>query len=172
MAFFQRAAFSFIYDFHDGSRIFFQHMPDDISDSKQANYTDYPIIGRSVPLKGYNNSASRVITLTLQFYSMPIEGEPFPDPYVISKWVDKLRSFTYPDYSRGGILPPHSFLLCIGGFITMKAVMTQYNVTYPANTIWTPGLLLPYGSRVALTMAEVEDTPPSTEEVSGVRYGF
>lgn len=149
----------------DGSRIFFQFMPEDISDTKQATYTDYPIIGRSIPLKAYEASQSRIITLTLSFFTMPVEAEFAPDPFIIKTWMDKLRSFTYPDYSQGGVKPPHTFIINIGGFIAMEAVMTQYTLSYPFK-VWTPGMMLPYGSTINLTMAEVRDIPLSTEEVT------
>lgn len=143
----------------------FQFMPADIRDSKTAVYQDYPIIGRSIPLKAYSYSQARTISLTLQFFTMPIEKLPYPDPYTIKTWIDKLRSYTYPDYTNG-IDPPHTVMLRIGFSIAMQAVITSYNRT-PSIGWFGPGPLLPHGESIALTFAEVRDIPLSYDEVAG-----
>lgn len=163
MAFYQIPA-SYMRDMKDGYVLPFQFQPDDISDSKSASYSDYPIIGRSVPLKAYEGSPSREISLTLDFFTMPVEGFPFPDPYTIKRWVDRIRSWCYPDYSYGGILPPHQVLVRMGLQIAMISVITRVNVTYPFKT-WAPGASFTYGARVGITFAEVANIPPDTNDV-------
>lgn len=171
MAFFQIPFTSYIRDMVDGYILFFQFMPDDIQDSKSAQYSDFPIVGRSVPLKNYDGSPSRQISLTLDFFTMPLEKQPFPDPYTIKRWCDRLRSWCYPDYSRGGILPPHTVLIRVGITLAMTAVITQCTVSYPFKT-WTAGQLLPMGARVNLRFEEIARIPPDTNEVQNGDWTF
>ena len=170
MAFFQFPLNAYILDLTDGSYLPFQFMPDDIADTKQAQYTDYPIVGRSIPFRAYSGSGARTVTLTLQFFTAPIEGFPAPTPDIIKLWIDKLRSYTYPDY-RQGILPPHRVMLRIGFSIAMESIITQYNAT-PSKTWFGPGPILPHGHSIQLTFEEIRAVPLSYNEVASYTAGF
>jgi hypothetical protein len=116
--------------------IFLDALPD-ISDTKDAEYSDENIPGRSFPLKTYAYSTNRAINMTLHFYILR--------PSDVSTRIDNLRaieSATYPRDGSGGntpfIPPPVCQLQCgrLLGDNPVCAVLKSYSVKYPIDVVW------------------------------------
>ena len=105
-------------------KLTFQFMPEEISDSKGANYTETEIVGRSHPIQGYSSSGARTLSFTLQFYQMDADDDP------LAMAVD-LKSLCYPQYA-GSVFPPPPVHVRIGTGIGIWAIMTQCDITYKA----------------------------------------
>ena len=127
-----------------GLKLHFQFMPDEISDSKGANFSDTEIIGRSHPIKGYSSSGARLLSFTLQFYQMASDDD-------IMQRVTDLKSLCYPHYA-GSVFPPPPVHVVVGYKIGMWAVLTQCDITYkpPWNNDTDPMFI-----EVSLSFSEV-----------------
>jgi hypothetical protein len=164
-----------------GWKLFFQFMPEDITDTKAAVFQDYPIIARSIPLKAYSFSTSKIVTLVLQFFATPIEKELTPTIKDIMLKIQQLRGCVYANYDKG-TRPPNPVLLRVGNWIAMKAVITQVSVkaskiwastdepTSPSSlskdtTIAYTGPVVPWGADVTVTFEEIGDIPLGYDEV-------
>lgn len=126
-----------------GLKVTFQFMPDEISDSKSANYSDTEIIGRSHPIKGYSSSGARTLSFTLQFYMTDKSQNPLVT-------ATALKSLCYPQYA-GSVYPPPPVQVKIGPNIGMWGVLTQCDITYRAP--WDPNVQ-PMMAEVALSFSE------------------
>jgi hypothetical protein len=128
-------AYCFIIDLDSDSqdRLSFQLMPEVITDTKSANYSEIPILGRSIPFLGYANSSSRAIGLSLQFVALNREGQGQYTPTWVRQQVSWLESKVYPVYADGFTFPPHRLLLSIAESVGMQVVMTSCSTswTYP-----------------------------------------
>lgn len=155
-----------ITDMDGGGSMKLQFMPDTITDSKRANFTDYVILGRSSPLKGYQNGPSRTIEFTAVFFASPHQENPSPTPGEIKTKVDWLMSLPYPDYSAG-IMPPHRCFVQIGENVSLIAVCTAASVTYRKGIPWDLGPGLVHGAEVSLSFEEVKDVPVDVYDVRG-----
>jgi len=121
-------AFCFILDRDNDTRLEFQLMPLNISESKGAVYNEIPILGRSLPLLGYAYSTSRTVGLSLQFAVLQQYGK-YSAEWVIAqaRW---LESKVYPEYTSGLTYPPPRLALFAGQALSMDCVMTS------VNTVW------------------------------------
>jgi len=138
-----------------GNTIKFQFMPEDVSDSKSANYNETEIMARSMPLMGWSSSGARQLSFTLQFYKTA-SYEPLDT-------CNELRALCYGNYN-GQVAPPPVCIVQIGR-VRMKGVMTQCDITYK-HPWWTAaGEEKPMYSEVSVTFAEVHETPWSYKDV-------
>jgi len=128
-------AFCFIIDKTDDSRIEFQLMPQTITESKSALWSEIPIIGRSLPLVGYNGSTARSMSLSLQFAATVSNGEDSANPTKYSSdWVIKqvrwLESKTYPSYVGDTVRPPPGLIVIVGQSLGMQCTLNSVNTTW------------------------------------------
>lgn len=163
----------FIKDIDGGDKTYtFQFIPSSITDSKNANYADYAIQGRSSPLKGYQNSAPRILSFTVKMWAQPTQENDSPTPADIKADVDFLRSLTYPDY-QGGLKPPHRCLVQIGENVRMYGVCKSVTVSYNANeNVWDLGPGYAHGPSVSLVFEEIANTPLDTWDVRDGAYNM
>lgn len=158
---------AFIIDIDGGGMFKFQLMPRSINDSDAAQYTEYDILGRSTPLRGYVKGGPRSLEFAAQLFYDPIADGPGRSKGAIKKDIDFLRSLVRPDYA-GGLRPPHRCLIVIGANIQMIGVLDSVNVQYASDTtVWDPGPGLAHGAVVALKFSEVKDIPLDTYDVRG-----
>ena len=122
--------------------LIFDYIPEEISDSKTANYNYVDIPGRSEPIIGYTNSSLREFSIHLMFMA-GIGQRSHPsgqvdDAFAVKQKVDWLRSLTYPDYSGQYVRPPHKVLFSIGQLIKSVCIIPSVNVVYkgPWSTIY------------------------------------
>lgn len=122
--------------------IILNNLPD-ISDSKQAQYNDEPIMGRSSPLKTYSHSTSRKISMGLHFY--------VTKPGDLETNMDYLRALESAVYPRNGtaydmpFLPPPICKLKCGPLLSsgydICAVLLSYSVKFDTRVAWSEGLV-------------------------------
>lgn len=151
-----------VIDLVTGTTFRFHAIPQEgYSDSKSVTWIDTSIIGRSSPIKGYQDSRPRRVSLTVPLHTST-EQTDFTSPEDVKKACDFFLSLAYPDYS-GGIKPPHKCLLIMGKQIRLKCVMSNVDVRYlPPYDI---GSGLAYNAVVSCTFEEVDDIPKSYSEV-------
>ena len=149
-----------------GGSLKLQFLPDSISDSKRANFADYPILGRSSPLRGYQMGPPRTVEFTAVFFAAPHQENATPSPAEIKTKVDWLMSLPYPDYSAG-IMPPHRCFVQIGENISLIGVCTNASAVYKKGVPWDLGPGYAHGVEVSLTFEEVRDVPVDVYDVRG-----
>lgn len=122
----------------------------DISDSKSANYSDEPIIGRSMPMKTYSHSETRAINWTAYFMILK-NGDAERN----LQDLRALQSVTYPrDEGFEPYAPPPICSIKCGSILGNKelcVVLKQYSVKFPTDVAWDENLLVPYKFSVDLT---------------------
>lgn len=144
----------------------FQFMPNIIRDSKSAVYNDIPIIARSVPVKNYSYTSSRLMSFTLEFFVSPEQGMDF-SPRDIQSRIDLLRSLVYPDYSGFVVKPPSRCVVAIGDQTNFIGICKSVSVSYSNHSPWdiNPPILTHHAT-VDLTFEEVLNIPLSSTEIS------
>jgi len=147
----QHAAKSYIK--YSGGIIRFQIMPEEVRDSKSANYVNTDIVGRSHPIKGYSSSGPRTLSFSIKFYKFKEEDNPLQE-------ANRLRALLYPDYSSG-IFPPPLCQVKIGQ-IKMQGVAISADISY--RYPWDESVS-PIFVEVSLTFEETGRKPFSFQEV-------
>lgn len=144
----------------------FQFMPDSIGDSKTANYNDINIIARSMPIKSYAHSSSRMINFTLDFFTSPEQGLKIISPLLLKTRIDALRALVYPEYTPFAIKPPPRCLVHIGAQLAFLGVCRSVSVSYSNQAPWDLNpIALAHHAKVALTFEESLNIPLSNMEV-------
>ena len=165
-------------------RITFTWMPEMFDESKQAEYANINIIGRSEPILGYSHSSPRVFQIPLVFAATT---DPFTE---VIKPIWLIRSWVYPDYRDTGMpnVPPR-VLLVVGNWLSQRCVAIRVDVKYhgpwgraPVSTQGSvPGgssdptkdSMLPYWAEVGLVLQEVmENTRYTPYDTMWVRRGW
>lgn len=131
----------------------FQCLPD-ISDTKEAVYTDEAVMGRATPMKTYSHSGPRVITIGMHLYTVTED-----DIYYNLQLLRVLQSCVYPqdrdDRNEEGkhtgitfpYVPPIIGQLKIAsllGELPLCAVLRNYNVKYDPTVAWDETTGIPY----------------------------
>lgn len=119
----------------------------EITDSKGATYNDEVIMGRSNPLKTFNSSENRSISMQLHF--MATERNDFQRNLNALRLIE---SAVYPSRdvaSNTGapfVPPPICNIKCgkILGEESLCAILLNYNVRFPTDVPWDESTLLPY----------------------------
>lgn len=154
----------------------FGYIPEELSDTKTANWNAIDIPGRSEPILGYVNSSSREFSLHLRFLAgvdqlknpSTSSGEPNrntteDNTSAVKQKVDWCRSLVYPDYTNPNLIkPPHRVLFSIGRLIKSICVVSSVNAIYKIP--WDINLL-PLLAEVDLTLQEVNNIPKGYSEI-------
>lgn len=103
--------------------------------TKEANYSDIQILGRSSPIKTYAGSGYRRLAVTFHLHST----NEFMKEYHIS-FVRAIESLLYPEY-RGTYLPPPiaqfrcgelisntDLVISIGGYVNVVCMSVNYSL--------------------------------------------
>lgn len=134
------------------TRITFSILPEDISESNQAQFDEQSIRGRSSPLRGYNTSGPRNVSYSLELHDDYCEGG-------ILATVNKLKALSFPTYD-GIVIPPKCYIR-IGNMIGMTAVTSSVSVS------WKPpfrnGVYL--CASVSLDFSEVVTVPYGARDI-------
>lgn len=151
-----------VIDLVTGTPFKFMAIPEEgWSEDKSVTWVDTSIIGRSSPLKGYQDSRPSRINLTIPLHSW-VEQSDSTTPEDVKKAADFLYSLAYPDYS-GGIKPPHKCLIMMGKQRKIKAVMSSCSIKYTPPFDLDTGLA--YNATVTCTFEEVDDIPKDYRDV-------
>lgn len=148
----------------------FQTMPDKISDSKSAVFNDAQIIGRSSPLKTYQFSSARRISLTLEFFASIENGDvsetnPAEGPLRVKDTVNLLRALVNPNYGSKLISRPRKCILRVGENIGMVGYCLTVNVTLRGDYPWELNPSLAHYASVALTFEETGEDVYSFDDI-------
>lgn len=116
----------------------------EISDSKSANYSDEPIMGRSFPLKTYSHSDNRAISMTIHM----IVSEPKDLSYNLTS-LRAIQSAVYPRHSFGDApyVPPPICKIKCGRLLAeteLCVVLKQYTVKFPTEVAWDETSFVPF----------------------------
>ena len=118
--------------------VYFNCFPDSITEIKQANYSHVDILGRSEPYRGFVNNPPRIFQWEFAIWH---PGPPTPEGITssqgglsggqyVQKQVAILRSFLYPEYTRGVTLPPTPCYLHLGKWTLVRGILTQLVVNW------------------------------------------
>lgn len=174
---FQALDNAYLKDLVNNELLTFGYIPEEISDTKAANYAQIDVPGRSEPVFGYISSGPREFGLHLKFIAgigqtkfAAQNEEPVPNNnplddntlavIVKTHW---LQSLAYPDYSSSDYtLPPHKVLLSIGLLIKSECIVNSVNVMYKGPY---DSNLLPFIAEVDLSLYEVNQIPQGYSDV-------
>ena len=104
----------------------------EFTESAGANWSDIDIPGRSVSIKSYNSTNSRVINISLELFageglyedtSKDIVGEMHKDIHFV-------QSLEYPNYEGTLVEPPPTVQLILGSNINMLGIVNNVNVSH------------------------------------------
>lgn len=110
---------------HEGKdHIYFNIEGGDIADTKTPTYDFKETVGRTISYAGYNNTSSRTISFSAIFVS---DTDGKKDVY---DSVNFLRSFVYPNYTKGYIAPPSRIIFQYGKFIKIFGIITSAEPTW------------------------------------------
>lgn len=141
----------------------------DVSDSKQATYSDMTAIGRSSPMKSYSHSDNRTISWTVHF--MVTQEQ---DKLEISENIAMLQSAVYPKGKNDELYspPPLCKIKCGGGSEElgskeMCTILKSYSLKFPTDVAWDDELYLPYKLDMELQFEVVYNTDefPYAEDI-------
>jgi hypothetical protein len=107
---------------------FYGILPDEISESHNANFAAMDIMSRSGQLWSYSGGDSRTISLNFDVhedYLAAFNGGKAD----IREFAAKFKALTYPEYTESGVIPP-SLLLRVGSFIKFKGICRSATVTW------------------------------------------
>lgn len=145
---------AYVIDLEGGYTCTFVLKPSSLSDSKQANFAQYDILGRSSPLFGYQTGPPRTIEFTLIMFAEHIADGNKKTIDQVEQDKNFLLSLPYPDY-RGGIKPPHRCLISIGQSFKMVGVCAAASADAPENYPWEVGPGLIHGVQMRMSFIEV-----------------
>ena len=148
-------------------RLEFQVFPEELSETKAADWPSVPIIGRAEPYKVYASSGSRLFTFTLGFFASVDEADQGTEEGVMSS-VRFLRSLVYPDEIQGVVTPPPLCRLIVGDTINSRVITTNVIITYKGPWGLAPQsgeLTLPHRAEATVSFEEVNTVPPTSSQV-------
>jgi len=148
----------------------FQTMPDKITDRKSAVFNDAQIIGRSSPLKTYQFSSARRISLNLEFFAS-LEANDVSDPSMlggvtkVKETVNLLRALVNPNYGNKLIARPRKCILRVGDNIGMIGFCLTVNVTLRGDYPWELNPAMAHYASVAMTFEETGEDVYSFDDI-------
>lgn len=159
--------YSTIIDLKNNKELRF-YAPITVSESVPVSWSSpATILGRSVPILGYDSTGPRSLAIDLELYA----GEYYRpgivntdnDPVgTLHKDLDFLKSLEYPDYSASTIEPPPIVLLSIGETLKIRGVISNLSISHNK----------PYDNRnrsmyvsVSFTCTQVSDNPPGRLDI-------
>lgn len=104
----------------------FPVMPDGISESISANFTQQDIIGASRPRIVYSSTGAKTLSLSLKNLTEDYIMEGFAN---LLQYVRALQALAYPEYSSAIVKSP-DLTLFLGEDRTMSCVCTSVSVTW------------------------------------------
>lgn len=143
-------------------RVEFQMFPQEIAETKAADWSNVAIIGRAEPYKVYASSGPRSFTFVLDFFASVEQGDD-GDPSQVLRSLDFLRSLVYPQVTDDVVDTPPVCFLVIGSTINARVVATNYNITYQSP--WEIPDFLPHRASCSITLEEVSLVPLTSSEV-------
>lgn len=117
---------AYIYNNITNKKIPFISMPQNISESISATFTQQAIVGASVPRVVYSNTSAKTMGLSLQ----NVTEDYLPQGYSsLREYTKAFQALVYPTYSASGIVTSPNMTLVLGDR-SMKCVCTNVNITW------------------------------------------
>lgn len=110
-----------------GQMIYFPVMPQGISETISANFTQQDIVGASAPRIVYSNTSAETINLSLQNLTEDYVAEGFK---TLRNYVNALRALAYPVYNGAGVVKSPNLKLCLGTDFSCSCVCTNVSVSW------------------------------------------
>jgi hypothetical protein len=147
-----------------GATIYARVLPE-ITDSKSANYSDEPIMGRSFPAKTFGHGENRVINVKWHF--VLLQGTDAEDTL---EFIRFLQSMVYPMNSPAPYAPPPIVTIQCGSLLANEplcAIVKSYSLNYPTDVPWDANTYLPYKFDMDLNLEVVFQTSqlPGQEDI-------
>ena len=101
-------------------------MPNNISESIKANYSEQAIVGSSRPFVCYTSTSLRTIGFTIQNLSQDYLPVGYND---LNSYIHALQSLLYPKYEPTGLVRPPDCHLFMGDR-RFRCVCNSVNVTW------------------------------------------
>lgn len=112
----------------------FKFILPDYSLSTSANYDSQSILGRSSPVKSYESTGEKSITIKVTLAAgtgVYGSSDGSMDPIdKIERDIRFVRSLLYPDYSKSFVLPPSTVVLILGNNERIRGVVTAVDTDY------------------------------------------
>jgi len=130
----------------------------DISDSKQASYSDESVIGRAFPLKTFSHGDNRSISMTVHLIVCTSQ-----DLDKNLGYLRALESLVYPGQGTSStpyVPPPIAKIQC-GRLLAdgpICVVLKSYSVKFPTEVAWDADSYLPYKFDIDLSWEVVYDS--------------
>jgi hypothetical protein len=144
-----------------GTKIPFPVMPQGISESTSANFTQQDIIGASVPRVVYNSTGAKTLNFSLQNLTEDYVAQGFTN---LKQYVRALQALTYPTYGSGGVVSSPSITLVLGDR-TMRCVCTNVSVSW--GTLTREQQILSCNVDLSFLMTRLDIPGATTIETSG-----
>ena len=144
-----------------GTKIPFPVMPQGISESISANFTQQDIVGASVPRVVYNSTGAKTMSFSLQNLTEDYIAEGFPD---LKQYVRALQALAYPTYGSGGIVNSPNITIVLGDR-SMRCVCTNVSVSWGILT--REQQILSCNVDLSFLMTRLDIPGATTIEVSG-----
>lgn len=153
-----------IQDLVDNS-IFKCHALPQVGYGKNVNWSSNDILGRSVPIFGYQSSGPTTFDLTIPIFGSIQKGDGRNTKHV-KEACDWFHSLTYPDYgtatgstaSGAGtsflLQPPHKVLLTLAEWKTMICIVNNVHIDAD-HEMWDVLAGLPMAARITISLSEV-----------------
>lgn len=142
----------------------------EFTESAGANWESVNIIGRSVDIKAYNNTNSRVISISLDLYAGVGLYVNSGDGDVVGKLhkdANFIKSLEYPDYTNAIVRPPATVQLILGSSINIVGVVSDVSVEHmkPLDSQNRSMYL-----KVNFTVTQTAVNPPDYSDIKNGRY--
>jgi hypothetical protein len=145
----------------ENKKIIMKILPD-ISDSKDAQYSDEPVIGRSTPIKNYSYSGIRSISWSAHFVATQESDLTVGNGKSILDNLRLIQSLVYPEESSSApYSPPPICKLRCGKLLAdneVCAILKSYNVKFDTAVVWSEDSYIPYKIDVDMTWEVVYDS--------------
>lgn len=144
------------------------YLNDSVSENNPVAYSSPgSILGRSVPVLGYDNTGAKTVSVSLTLYAgtayRPGLSATTVDPVgVLHSDIALLKSFIYPDYSTAIVIPPSPVLMSIEGTLKIRGVLQGVSVDY-SRPLDEKGRAMV--ANVTITVTQVSEDPPGASDI-------
>lgn len=144
-----------------GIKIPFPVMPQGISESTNANFTQQDIVGASVPRVVYNSTGAKTMSFSLQNLTEDYIAQGFSN---LKQYVRALQALTYPTYGSGGIVNSPNITIVLGDR-SMRCVCTNVSVNW--GTLTREQQILSCNVDLSFLMTRLDVPGATTIEANG-----
>lgn len=156
---------SYILNKRTNKKIFFPVMPNGVSETVSANFSQQDIVGASQPRIVYSNTSAKTINISLQ--NLTYDYVKFDDCKSLVAYIRLLQALAYPIYTSGGLVKAPDLQLVLGNDIDVSCVCTNVSVS------WGDTVIKSYMStaNVDMTFLVTRNTVPGATYIENTLKG-